>query len=149
MEFDRQGEIRPFESERKPKLEVLDALRGFCALIVFALHFSENYIPHFGIRLIPHGCLPVEYFFMLTGFTLIYAYDDKWARGMSVGAFLRRRFVRLHVLCVRQRLCRHEDSGMGVGKIRQEGEWKMTSGRLITLGGVASHPPDAGTEFVL
>ena len=100
MEIGRQGEIRPFEPERKPKLEVLDALRGFCALIVFALHFSENYIPHFGIRLIPHGCLPVEYFFMLTGFTLIYAYDDKWNHGMSVGGFLRRRFVRLHPLVV-------------------------------------------------
>lgn len=23
----------------------------------------------------PHGCLPVEYFFILTGFTLVYAYD--------------------------------------------------------------------------
>lgn len=28
----------------KSKLEVLDALRGFCALVVVALHFSENYI---------------------------------------------------------------------------------------------------------
>ncbi|HHU15318.1 MAG TPA: acyltransferase, partial [Lentisphaerae bacterium] len=57
----------------RPKLEVLDALRGFCALIVIALHFSENYIPRYGLHLIPHGCLPVEYFFVLTGFTLVYA----------------------------------------------------------------------------
>lgn len=69
----------------KSKLEVLDALRGFCALVVVALHFSENYIGGWGLRLMPHGCLPVEYFFILTGFTLVYAYDDRWAqRGYGV-----------------------------------------------------------------
>ena len=84
----------------RPKLEVLDALRGFCALLVVILHFSENYIPHFGFRLMPHGCLPVEYFFILTGFTLIYAYDGKWKQGMTVGGFLKRRFFRLHPLVI-------------------------------------------------
>lgn len=88
------------ELEQKPKLEVLDALRGFCALVVMALHFSENYIPNYGFRLFPHGCLPVEYFFMLTGFTLIYAYDSRWGRGMTIGSFLKRRVLRLHPLVV-------------------------------------------------
>ena len=84
----------------KPKLEVLDALRGFCALAVVALHFSENYIPNYGFRLLPHGCLPVEYFFILTGFTLIYAYDARWAQGMTIRSFLARRVVRLQPLVV-------------------------------------------------
>lgn len=84
----------------KPKLEVLDALRGFCALMVVLLHFSENYIPHFGFRLMPHGCLPVEFFFALTGFTLIYAYDDRWGNGMTLGSFLKRRIIRLQPLVV-------------------------------------------------
>ena len=84
----------------KPKLEVLDALRGFCALVVVVLHFSENYIPNYGFRLLPHGCLPVEYFFALTGFTLVYAYDDRWGRGLTCGAFFRRRVVRLHPLVI-------------------------------------------------
>jgi len=88
------------ESGHRPKLEVLDALRGFCALMVVVLHFSENYIPRFGLRLMPHGCLPVEYFFILTGFTLIYAYDGKWNHGMTVGGFLKRRFFRLQPLVI-------------------------------------------------
>ncbi len=84
----------------KPKLEVLDALRGFCAIMVVVLHFSENYIPKFGFRLMPHGCLPVEYFFILTGFTLIYAYDERWAEGMTLGSFFKRRVIRLQPLVV-------------------------------------------------
>ena len=84
----------------KPKLEVLDALRGFCALIVVILHFSENYIPNYGFRLLPHGCLPVEYFFALTGFTLSYAYDDRWRQGLTLGSFLKRRVIRLHPLVI-------------------------------------------------
>jgi len=87
-------------SVAKPKLEVLDALRGFCAIMVVILHFSENYIPQFGFRLMPHGCLPVEYFFILTGFTLIYAYDGRWAQGMTFGRFLKRRVIRLQPLVV-------------------------------------------------
>ena len=84
----------------KPKLEVLDALRGFCALVVVVLHFSENYIPNYGFRLMPHGCLPVEYFFILTGFTLVYAYDARWAQGMTIRSFLVRRIIRLQPLVV-------------------------------------------------
>lgn len=84
----------------RPKLEVLDALRGFCALIVIALHFSENYIPRYGLHLIPHGCLPVEYFFVLTGFTLVYAYDHRWEQGMTLRSFFKRRLIRLHPLVI-------------------------------------------------
>ena len=84
----------------KPKLEVLDALRGFCALCVVVLHFSENYIPGWGLRLMPHGCLPVEYFFILTGFTLVYAYEERLANGLSFGSFFKRRVIRLQPLVV-------------------------------------------------
>lgn len=88
------------EMTHKPKLKVLDALRGFCALCVLALHFSENYIHGWGLRLMPHGCLPVEYFFILTGFTLVYAYDGKWSQGLTFGSFFRRRVIRLHPLVI-------------------------------------------------
>jgi len=80
----------------KPKLEVLDALRGFCALMVVALHFCENY----SNSLIPHGCLPVEYFFILTGFMMVYAYDGRWSQGLTFGSFFKRRVLRLQPLIV-------------------------------------------------
>ena len=83
----------------KRKLEVLDALRGFCAIVVVALHFSENYIRSLGYAIIPHGLLPVEYFLMLTGFTFVYAYDGRWGE-MTVGQFFKRRLVRMHPLVV-------------------------------------------------
>jgi len=85
----------------RPKLEVLDALRGFCALMVVVLHFSENYYgAPWSLHLLPHGCLPVEYFFILTGFTLVYAYDGKWERGLTLGSFFKRRVIRLQPLVV-------------------------------------------------
>ena len=80
----------------KPKLEVLDALRGFCALMVVALHFSENYSK----TIIPHGCLPVEFFFILTGFMMVYAYDGRWSEGLTVVGFCKRRILRLQPLVV-------------------------------------------------
>lgn len=86
-------------SPSRPKLEVLDALRGFCALVVLLLHFTEPYEHGHGSPLVPHGYLPVEYFFILTGFTFVYAYDSRWA-AMSVWAFFRRRLLRMHPLVV-------------------------------------------------
>jgi len=81
--------------DRKPKLEVLDALRGVCALAVMLLHLTEL-TPY---KIVPHAHLPVAYFFLLTGFTFVYAYDGRWT-GMSVGAFFRRRILRLQPLVV-------------------------------------------------
>jgi len=80
-------------SESRPRYEVLDALRGLCALAVVALHFCEAY--HRG-GLLPHAHLAVEYFFALTGFTFVLAYDARWRAGtLTVAGFLWRRFVRL------------------------------------------------------
>ena len=83
----------------RPKLEVLDALRGFCALIVVLLHFSENYAVRGASTVVPHGYLPVEFFFILTGFTFVYAYDRRWD-GMTVWSFFARRLRRMHPLVI-------------------------------------------------
>ena len=84
------------ELSPKPKLEVLDALRGFCALAVVLLHLTELS----PAKIIPHGHLPVTYFFLLTGYMFAYVYDDRWEK-MSVWGFFKRRFWRLHPLaCV-------------------------------------------------
>jgi len=78
---------------RPKRHEVLDALRGLCALVVVALHVCEA---HRRGDLLPHAHLAVEYFFMLTGFTFVIAYDGRWVSGgLTVGRFLWRRFARL------------------------------------------------------
>ena len=82
--------------QEKPKLEVLDALRGFCALAIVLLHMTELTAAK---KVIPHGHLPVAYFFLLTGFMFAYVYDGRWDR-MGVRDFLKRRFWRLHPLAV-------------------------------------------------
>ncbi len=46
-----------------------------------------------------HGYLAVDFFFMLSGFVISYAYDDRWNK-MSMGDFFKRRLVRLHPMIV-------------------------------------------------
>ena len=45
-------------------------------------------------QIINHGYLAVDFFFMLSGFVIGYAYDDRWNR-MTVGTFFKRRIIRL------------------------------------------------------
>ncbi len=46
-----------------------------------------------------HGYLAVDFFFILSGFVIGYAYDDRWGR-MSVKDFFKRRLIRLHPMIV-------------------------------------------------
>lgn len=46
-----------------------------------------------------HGYLAVDFFFMLSGFVVGYAYDDRWGR-MTIADFFKIRLVRLHPLVV-------------------------------------------------
>lgn len=46
-------------------------------------------------RVVPHGYLAVDLFFMMSGFVVAHAYGSRLARGWSVAAFMRVRIVRL------------------------------------------------------
>ena len=46
-------------------------------------------------QILNHGYLAVDFFFILSGFVIGYAYDDRWDR-MSLADFFKRRLVRLH-----------------------------------------------------
>ncbi|MGI6243467.1 MAG: acyltransferase family protein [Prevotella sp.] len=83
----------------KPRYEILDGLRGVAALMVILFHIFETYIPVFGTQHVNHGYLAVDFFFVLSGFVIGYAYDDRWNR-MSNWAFFKRRLVRLHPMVV-------------------------------------------------
>ncbi len=46
-----------------------------------------------------HGYLAVDFFFILSGFVVGYAYDDRWKK-MTVGDFFKRRLIRLQPMVV-------------------------------------------------
>ncbi len=84
----------------KNHYEVLDGLRGVAALLVVAFHTLEP--NDYGIRfnqIINHGYLAVDFFFLLSGFVVAYAYDDRWPR-MSQWSFYKRRLIRLQPMIV-------------------------------------------------
>ena len=83
----------------KPRYEILDGLRGVAALMVIIYHCFETYIPHIGTQIINHGYLAVDFFFVLSGFVIGYAYDDRWG-SMATWSFFKRRLVRLHPMVI-------------------------------------------------
>lgn len=83
----------------KPRYEILDGLRGVAALMVLLFHCLETYSWKWGVQIIDHGYLAVDFFFLLSGFVVGYAYDDRWNR-MSLSTFFKRRLVRLHPMVV-------------------------------------------------
>ena len=84
----------------KPHYEILDGLRGVAAAMVVAFHLLEAHSGgnHLN-QIINHGYLAVDFFFMLSGFVIGYAYDYRWNR-MSKGTFFKRRLIRLQPMVV-------------------------------------------------
>lgn len=87
----------------KPHYELLDGLRGVAAILVVFYHIFEglafaeatNGAGSGLITTLNHGHMAVDFFFILSGFVISYAYDDRWSK-MSTGQFFKRRLVRLH-----------------------------------------------------
>lgn len=83
----------------KPRFEILDGLRGVAAMIVVAFHLFETYSPGPKYQILNHGYLAVDFFFVLSGFVIGYAYDDRWNR-MTTWDFFKRRLIRLQPMVV-------------------------------------------------
>lgn len=86
-------------SDSKPHYALLDGLRGVAAMLVVWYHVFEGF--QFAgnkpvIDFINHGYLTVDFFFMLSGFVIGYAYDDRWGKSLTMSGFFRRRLIRLH-----------------------------------------------------
>ena len=86
--------MRQFEA--KPHYDILDGLRGVAALLVIVYHVFEC----FDWTPVPHGYLAVDFFFVLSGFVIGYAYDSRWDEGLTVGHFFKRRLIRLHPMVI-------------------------------------------------
>lgn len=86
----------------KPHFNILDGLRGAAALMVVWYHVFEGFAFAEGssITTFNHGYLGVDFFFMLSGFVISYAYDDRWGKGLSTWDFFKRRLIRLHPMVV-------------------------------------------------
>ncbi|HVW62133.1 MAG TPA: acyltransferase [Puia sp.] len=83
----------------KPHYPVLDGLRGVAAILVVIFHILEAHSTSHLDLMINHGYLAVDFFFLLSGFVIGYAYDDRWNR-MTLKDFFKRRLVRLHPLVI-------------------------------------------------
>ena len=91
----------------KPHYELLDGLRGVAAILVLFYHVFEGF--SFAeitngdgdgiIRTLNHGHIAVDFFFILSGFVISYAYDDRWKK-MNTWQFFKRRLIRLHPMLV-------------------------------------------------
>lgn len=102
------SQLRPTAfADSKPHYALLDGMRGVAALLVVIYHIFEGFA--FAettngegsglITTLNHGHIAVDFFFILSGFVISYAYDERW-QTMSLGAFFKRRLIRLHPMLV-------------------------------------------------
>lgn len=80
---------------KKHHFEVLDGLRGVAAIVVLAVHALD---PFELAYLVPHARLAVDFFFVLSGFVICYAYEQQLLCNMTTGGFIRVRLIRLYPL---------------------------------------------------
>ena len=90
--------------KNRVRYDILDGMRGVAALMVLLFHLFNDaksfYVWPTPVPEFFHGFLGVDFFFILSGFVMGYAYDRRWTDGMTLGGFVRRRLVRLHPMVV-------------------------------------------------
>ena len=110
LDFMKQQDqnIMPYSfADTKPHYELLDGLRGVAAILVVIYHIFEGLafaqasdgVGSGLITTLNHGHIAVDFFFILSGFVISYAYDDRWGK-MSLGGFFKRRLIRLHPMLI-------------------------------------------------
>ncbi len=86
--------------DSKQHYKTLDGLRGVAAVVVVMFHLLEMFSGGDHTKqIINHGYLAVDFFFVLSGFVIGYAYDDRWGK-MSMKEFFKRRLIRLHPMII-------------------------------------------------
>ncbi len=102
MQTNKQASLSAFDNT-KPHYQILDGLRGIAAIVVVLFHISETFIIEQSNHVeyyIGHGYLAVDFFFILSGFVIGYAYDDRLGKTMSTKEFIKRRLIRLQPMVV-------------------------------------------------
>lgn len=86
--------------DTKKHYEILDGLRGVAAIVVVLFHILEIFSNgDHTQQLLNHGYLAVDFFFILSGFVIAHAYDDRWNK-MTLKSFFKRRLVRLQPMII-------------------------------------------------
>jgi peptidoglycan/LPS O-acetylase OafA/YrhL len=86
--------------DSKSHYQILDGLRGVASVLVIIFHVFETFTGgNRFIQIINHGYLAVDFFFVLSGFVVAYAYDDRWGK-LTQWDFYKRRLVRLQPMVV-------------------------------------------------
>lgn len=81
-------------TNRHRQYSTLDGMRGVAALSIVVLH-----IPHFLLGWhLPSSFLGVDLFFILSGFVLANAYEERFGKDLGIAAFFRLRVIRLYPL---------------------------------------------------
>lgn len=133
----------------KQRYDILDGLRGVAAIMVLLFHVFNDakcFIVEAPVKELYHGFLGVDFFFILSGFVMGYAYDDRWKDSMTLGGFIRRRLIRLHPMVVMGVL-----AGVVAFIIQGCTKWDGTEVTLqalmlVTLLGLFLLPSPAGIE---
>ena len=86
-------------ADTKPHYDLLDGLRGVAALMVIFYHVFEAFATSPIDQRFNHGYLAVDFFFILSGFVIGDADDDRW-KTMTTKDFIKRRLIRLHPMVV-------------------------------------------------
>ena len=83
------------------ELRALTGMRGIAAWLVVLYHIrlSVAGLPHSVVAVLAKGYLAVDFFFLLSGFVVAYAYDDRWG-GVTQWEFYKRRLVRLQPMVI-------------------------------------------------
>lgn len=105
------------QTTKPHKLLVLDAMRGVAACAVVLFHRSGKFP-------FPHAYLAVDFFFMLSGFVLAFAYQAKLDAGWSTKDFLATRIARLYPLYFLGLVCAFLVAFSGPAKFRPAHDWQ-------------------------
>ena len=99
----------------KVRYDILDGLRGVAAMMVLLYHVFNDaksfYVWPTTVYEFYHGFLGVDFFFILSGFVMGYAYDRQWKTSnqtslsgsretLTLWGFIKRRLIRLHPMVV-------------------------------------------------
>ena len=88
----------------RPRYDILDGLRGVAALMILLYHVFNDAKSFFvwptPVNEFYHSFLGVDFFFILSGFVMGYAYDKQWNGTLTFWGFIKRRLIRLHPMVV-------------------------------------------------